>query len=363
MMSSSLKKKVIKVSLDGETKRLKMPTSYGNLVHMTYEKFPNQGLEKVVPLKFYYLDDEQELISITSQSDFVEALEIDDFANLKLIVANNATEARSMLEKQLGDTMSMAGSMHNMPQQFGATMTPRMSNVGMGRIDNLPDLAQEPIPDRGCETERAHTPANFIDNMRNVFENVISEVKSVVNPSSTTDQTHVNLKMPEMPEVQKVPEMIDTSSAKKPEAKDPLEGMDEQVKMVREEIQKLLKGGLKDVFADHKQQQQQAKVVHDDFLCDKCDKVIVGIRYKCTQRSDYDLCEKCEPLDTEHTFLKIRRPEQAPAKFICKYPQQTAPFAQMMPDMHIDKTVNMNDLANTFKTFCGAFNMPVPQQN
>jgi len=215
-MSSSLKKKCIKVSLDGETKRLKMPTSYDNLVHMTYEKFPNQGLEKVVPLKFYYLDDEQELISITSQSDFVEALEIDDAANLKLIVANSANEARSLLEKQLGDTMSMAGSMH----QFGAT--PRLSNIGMGRIETMLD---EPVEERRCETERAPNPTNLFDNMKNVFEKTINEFKQIVNvPNAAEPAKTEPLKMPtEVPaEVQKPveqpePELINTcSTAEKP---------------------------------------------------------------------------------------------------------------------------------------------------
>jgi hypothetical protein len=43
----------------------------------------------VWPIKFYYLDDESELISITSQSDFQEALSIEDFSMLKLTVAAN----------------------------------------------------------------------------------------------------------------------------------------------------------------------------------------------------------------------------------------------------------------------------------
>jgi hypothetical protein len=51
-------------------------------------------LAKVWPIKFYYVDDEQELISISSQSDFQEALTIDELPILKLTVANNVQEAR-----------------------------------------------------------------------------------------------------------------------------------------------------------------------------------------------------------------------------------------------------------------------------
>ena len=42
----------------------------------------------MVPLKFYYIDEEQELISINSQSDFLEAVDFCDEI-LKLTVATN----------------------------------------------------------------------------------------------------------------------------------------------------------------------------------------------------------------------------------------------------------------------------------
>merc|ERR1712137_1424131 len=72
-------------------------------------------------------------------------------------------------------------------------------------------------------------------------------------------------------------------------------------------------------------------------------------------RDDYDLCEKCEVkgVGADHTFLKIRRPSQAPAKFVCKYPSQTGAF--QMPDMHIDQVINVDDMAKTFNAFCGNF--------
>lgn len=57
------------------------------------------------------------------------------------------------------------------------------------------------------------------------------------------------------------------------------------------------------------------KVVHRA-ICDNCKKYITGIRYKCGNCPDYDLCEACEELSAnqpgihpeDHVFLKIRRP-------------------------------------------------------
>lgn len=46
--------------------------------------------------------------------------------------------------------------------------------------------------------------------------------------------------------------------------------------------------------------------------CDVCKKSIVGVRYKCANCRDYDLCEQCENLPNshlgDHLFLKIKTP-------------------------------------------------------
>ena len=55
-------------------------------------------------------------------------------------------------------------------------------------------------------------------------------------------------------------------------------------------------------------------VKHTNFICDNCDKDIVGIRWKCSCIScdDYDLCEKCEQINgvhiNGHNFIKIKTP-------------------------------------------------------
>ncbi|RDD45226.1 Next to BRCA1 gene 1 protein [Trichoplax sp. H2] len=52
--------------------------------------------------------------------------------------------------------------------------------------------------------------------------------------------------------------------------------------------------------------------VHDKVFCDVCNQTIVGIRYKCGNCADYDLCEQCESIpnihDNTHVFLKLRKP-------------------------------------------------------
>mmetsp|Transcript_48150 Transcript_48150/g.35343 ORF Transcript_48150/g.35343 Transcript_48150/m.35343 type:complete len:620 (+) Transcript_48150:69-1928(+) len=55
-------------------------------------------------------------------------------------------------------------------------------------------------------------------------------------------------------------------------------------------------------------------VVHGGVTCDECGMFpIRGIRYKCTVRDDYDLCESCMSKNTQpHAMLAISHPTQAP---------------------------------------------------
>jgi hypothetical protein len=56
-----------------------------------------------------------------------------------------------------------------------------------------------------------------------------------------------------------------------------------------------------------------AAVAHPSVLCDHCNEGIIGIRYKCAQCPDFDLCEECESChnhDPSHAFLKLRVPQR-----------------------------------------------------
>jgi hypothetical protein len=68
--------------------------------------------------------------------------------------------------------------------------------------------------------------------------------------------------------------------------------------------------------------QEQSEVVHEGFECDGCGMCpIKGIRYMCSVRANFDICESCEASGAynQYSMLKIRKPEFAPAKLICQY--------------------------------------------
>ncbi|XP_053398816.1 sequestosome-1-like [Mercenaria mercenaria] len=63
------------------------------------------------------------------------------------------------------------------------------------------------------------------------------------------------------------------------------------------------------------QQTQEAHgKVHQGVICDGCNGLVKGIRYKCMECDDYDLCTVCEQKGThpEHNMMKINKPSRAP---------------------------------------------------
>ena len=121
----------IKVTYLGETKRIKKTNTYGELTLLTRQAF-GSALEKVQQIKFYYLDDEQELISVSTQADLLEALSIEDVGVLKLTVATSASDARQQFEKTISETVSFTESLNQSqrfsmpPLNFGQQLPMRM---------------------------------------------------------------------------------------------------------------------------------------------------------------------------------------------------------------------------------------------
>ena len=77
------KRTTVKVNFQGETKRFKTSTSIEDLVSMT-----KKGFKKVPEeIKFYYLDEDNEIICVSTDSDLEEVLTADSIGIIKFIVA------------------------------------------------------------------------------------------------------------------------------------------------------------------------------------------------------------------------------------------------------------------------------------
>ncbi|KAF8974812.1 hypothetical protein BGZ46_009709 [Entomortierella lignicola] len=106
------------------------------------------------------------------------------------------------------------------------------------------------------------------------------------------------------------------------------------------------------------------RTLHSNVRCDGCDEDIYGVRYKCGNCLNYDLCGNCEALpepihDPNHVFLKIRKPiaprlthQAAPllpnlhqngwGKTVCFHPQQTGQPCQMATVLKTTKDISLN---------------------
>jgi len=62
---------------------------------------------------------------------------------------------------------------------------------------------------------------------------------------------------------------------------------------------------------EREQYDEQGRIIHPHITCDGCNRPLTGIRYKCAECDNFDLCEECEAKNehpAEHVVLKIRKP-------------------------------------------------------
>jgi hypothetical protein len=63
-------------------------------------------------------------------------------------------------------------------------------------------------------------------------------------------------------------------------------------------------------YTDKNERTVEEPVIHDGVFCNNCDGPVIGIRYKCSSCFDYDLCEKCEKrgIHKDHLLYKVTNP-------------------------------------------------------
>jgi len=107
----------------------------------------------------------------------------------------------------------------------------------------------------------------------------------------------------------------------------------EVTSMIKDEIKEYTTECFKMMLSEYfkEKMKTQSEIIHPGFICDGCNmNPIKGIRYKCSQCRNFDLCENCESkTDHKHPFLKIREPKNAPVFCFTQPQMQGAP--QPMP--------------------------------
>lgn len=88
----------MKILYNGDTKRLPEVEQYDQLVALTAKLFQfNEMVQLGENVKFYYVDSDGDIISITNQNDLTEAYSIIPKGQLRLIIAKSIDEAKEAI--------------------------------------------------------------------------------------------------------------------------------------------------------------------------------------------------------------------------------------------------------------------------
>jgi len=377
---------------------------YPNLLDQTRRAF---GEECPAGVKFYYLDEDNELVSISSQNDLEEALEIEEIKVLKLTACESTAEARAALCQEAEDNASIHESLNQSGFFTGRTiqediamslkedepeiaickMEPTNESV-LSHGDNSPLIKEVALP-KEEEVEEAKVEKaeevkveeskkeefkgihvkfnNMTDSKVSTFwinyQGVETHYATIEPKDSYTQQTYIGhewvIRAEDNSEIARhVGEdkeayeffIIDTRQKEECKAEIDLE-------KIFGKVMKVAGCFMKEVI-EAKKAEAAAPKVHPAF-CDVCEARIVGIRYKCAVRHDYDLCEACEGKNThEYPMLKIRDPRQNVHDVkICM--QRPRPQFRVHPMMNHFKALPVMDL---FKDILGQFKEAAPQE-
>merc|ERR1711879_788000 len=153
---------------------------------------------------------------------------------------------------------------------------------------------------------------SFVNNLIQNSEEVFGINQESIEKASQNLQEFISEGVKEFePILENIAENID-SAFENPEPKVPL--FKPEIELVDVHV---------DIEEEQPKQVEQPKGVAHAAICDHCEKYIFGVRYKCINCPDFDLCESCEGPssghDENHVFAKIYRTDQ-------HLPQNDVPF-------------------------------------
>lgn len=272
---------VLKIKFEEDTRRITVQKepNYKELNDILHQLFPNL-LDRSFTIK--YLDDDKDLITITCDMELQEAISLNQ--NLLRIF---------LVERKTDDAKKPANVANNGKDE---------------EVPHTPQGSQNPIPDTAFLAQ--FVGPEVAEQLKKLLENAWEQGNgSVDNLSKLFQNFGVSQQGQEKTSPQEQLQKCMDKLAESPVVK-------EFLPQLISAFTDLAQTGNDFAFGSSttpSQTSQSSEVVHEGVVCDGCNQDIRGIRYKCSNCPDYDLCQSCEKKgnvhEPSHVFLKIVKPQ------------------------------------------------------
>jgi len=288
---------VLKIKFEEDTRRLTLESApnFTGLVALLKNLFPNIR----EPFQIKYMDEDNDLITITNDLELKESLNIVSVTQsslgnpvLRLFIYGNAQNVPPKQAEKVEVPKTEQAPKNEQPNPFAS-----FGNFPIAQLLNNPQLIQQFLP---------------LLNNPQMLQTLFGQFFGSQAAGST----------PSVPDLTKLFQNLglngqsaaSTPNVPPPNPNNPLEGL-----LNNPMVQNFM-SHLTEIFQEPQATQQpptpptqsEDSNVHVGVICDSCQNGISGIRYKCSVCPDYDLCQACESKsgvhDSTHVFLKIAKP-------------------------------------------------------
>lgn len=251
-----------------------------------------------------YIDDDKEMINMSSPEELKEATQVarKNKNKLNIVVSFPAVNQRKKDSHSLRSSAERgkAKSMHKPPvdEEIGAVSRSKPTKTQLTMSSPVvhhfaTKLESDKRHGSLCDSESGETSPEVTSNQQMITE----------NPGVTNNVSYQSL-------VQLLEQL--KHELKTEIVRDVISKTVEQVLENASGNQKVSAEATNQTGSQLQDQQYHVLYWHEGVTCDGCKHTIVGVRYKCGNCLDYDLCEQCENQPgmhiPNHVFLKLRRP-------------------------------------------------------
>ncbi|XP_047138006.1 protein PF3D7_1417600 isoform X1 [Hydra vulgaris] len=260
-------------------------------------------IDFITNLKF--MDEENDLITVSTEEEFKEALKTVSKTDgiLKLFVNDNQPQVHNKKDANQDKTIKECN--FDLKLNFDSKGLQHMQSSKNEFVENaynhisFADNKKRSSSSKKNEQKKKHKSSSD-DSSRSSS----SPSSSSSDESSYSSAQHLSVKKC----LKSFKKEINNEFEKK------LQNLEDKINAVSKKLEVVIHSvpGSNVLNLSQSKKNSRGRYLHTNVTCDNCTVEIFGPRYKCGNCSDYDLCEECESIEgihsPSHVFLKIHYP-------------------------------------------------------